>query len=273
VERLNVSWKREVVLVASVYGAYTLVRNQFGSAHLTDGARAAAYRNAVRVIDIERALRIFHEMAVQQWFIDTSAISFFNIYYGAAHSLVTVGVLIWLLATRPAHFRRWRAVLLFTTVLGLVGYSAFPLMPPRLLDAGGRYGSGSLASAEVAQYSFTDTLREGTAAWSFDSEPVDQISNQYAAMPSLHVAWATWAALVLIKFSRRRWVKGLAILHPVITVLAITATANHFFLDAIGGLAVLGLGYLGAIALGRIQARRRTPAELLAAQPCEVVGG
>jgi len=249
----RVSWRRELLLIASIYTAYTIVRNRFGSARISSGARTAAYRNAMRVIDIEQALRIFHELAVQQWFLGTAAISFFNVYYGAAHSLITVGVLIWLLKTRPARFRRFRSVLLVTTALGLVGYSTFPLMPPRLLDAGGAYGSGA---ATAVSYPFTDTLRTGVGLWSFDSGPVDELSNQYAAMPSLHIAWAAWCAVVLFACSRRRWVRWLAILHPIVTLLAIVSTANHYFLDAVAGLATLALGFLVVLGYDRFREQR-----------------
>ncbi|MFM2071484.1 MAG: hypothetical protein RLZZ623_1747 [Actinomycetota bacterium] len=249
------SWKREILLIGVVYGAYTLVRNQFGSARLTFGARSAAFRDALRVINIERDLRMFHELTVQRWFLDTPIIPFFNLYYGIAHFVVTIAVLVWLLVKRPTNFRRWRSALLITTVLGVVGYSAFPLMPPRLLNAGGPYGSGTVVATKAVDYPFTDTLSADPTAWSFDSGPVAQLSNQYAAMPSLHVAWSTWCALAIIACSKRRRLRWLAIAHPILTLLATVVTANHYFLDAIGGLTVLGLGYLGALGIERFSAR------------------
>ena len=68
--------------------------------------------------------------------------------------------------------------------------------------------------------------------------------NLYAAMPSLHVAWAAWCAVAVITATRSRW-RHLAWLYPWATVLVVLASANHFLLDAAGGLAVLGLGLLG----------------------------
>jgi hypothetical protein len=68
--------------------------------------------------------------------------------------------------------------------------------------------------------------------------------NLYAAMPSLHVAWATWCAVAVITATRSRW-RQLAWLYPWVTVLVVLASANHFLLDAADGLAVLGLGLLG----------------------------
>jgi hypothetical protein len=71
-----------------------------------------------------------------------------------------------------------------------------------------------------------------------------RLVNLYAAMASLHVAWATWSAVAVITATRSRW-RHLAWLYPAATVLVVLASANHFLLDAAGGLAVLGLGLLG----------------------------
>ena len=71
-----------------------------------------------------------------------------------------------------------------------------------------------------------------------------RLVNLYAAMPSLHVAWATWSAVAVITATRSRW-RHLAWLYPSATVLVVLASANHFLLDAADGLAVLGLGLLG----------------------------
>jgi membrane-associated phospholipid phosphatase len=73
---------------------------------------------------------------------------------------------------------------------------------------------------------------------------VNKISNQFAAMPSVHCAWALWCALALVPRLQRTWAKVLAGLYPVGTIIAIVLTGNHFLLDVVGGFAVLGLGYL-----------------------------
>jgi len=77
-----------------------------------------------------------------------------------------------------------------------------------------------------------------------DPHGPDRLVNLYAAMPSLHVAWATWCAVAVITATRSRW-RHLAWLYPSVTLLVVLASANHFLLDAAGGLAVLGLGLLG----------------------------
>jgi len=143
---------------------------------------------------------------------------------------------------------RWRNVLGFTTALGILGFSLFPLMPPRLLDvdpAVNRFGGGELRIERgLPPFGFTDTLAEVGGLWSFDSGAVAEVSNQYAAMPSLHIAWSLWCTLVMWPLTKRRWVRGLLVLYPMATLFCIVVTANHYFLDAAGGLVCLGLGYV-----------------------------
>src|SRR2546429_8738227 len=73
---------------------------------------------------------------------------------------------------------------------------------------------------------------------------MQKLSNQYAAMPSLHCAWAGWCTFVLWPAVRRPWAKALVVAYPFITVFAIVVTANHYFLDAVGGAVVLAIGYV-----------------------------
>jgi hypothetical protein len=96
----------------------------------------------------------------------------------------------------------------------------------------------------IPNLGFFDTLAKDPAFWSFNSGAVNKISNQFAAMPSVHCAWAGWCACALVPRLRHGWAKVLAVLYPVTTVTVIVVTANHYFLDAAGGFTVLGLGYL-----------------------------
>jgi len=101
-------------------------------------------------------------------------------------------------------------------------------------------GAGYLAYALM-----TDILVSHHLLGAADPHGPDRLVNLYAAMPSLHVAWATWCAVAAITTATRsRW-RHLAWLYPWVTVLVVLASANHFLLDAAGGLAVLGLGLLG----------------------------
>ncbi|GIT00413.1 MAG: hypothetical protein CM1200mP26_21250 [Acidimicrobiales bacterium] len=112
-------------------------------------------------------------------------------------------------------------------------------MPPRLLSNCGEFG-GCLATL----HPYVDTVTDVGGLWSFDSGTMQSVSNQYAAMPSLHFAWATWCALVLWPIVRNRAARALVAAYPVATLFAVIVTGNHFWLDAVGGLVVLGAGSL-----------------------------
>jgi len=235
--RPRLHWWRELLYVGVFYLLYSGTRNLFGSAG--GGSTTHALHNAERVIRIEQWLGIFREQEIQSWFVGWPwFLRLWNIYYGTLHFIVPVVVLVLLFRRWPAAYRLWRNTLAFTTGLALIGFSLFPLMPPRLLcDC--LYGGGA-----ATDRGFVDTVDRYGGLWSFDSGTVKSISNQYAAMPSLHVAWSLWCALALIPRLRHRWTKVLVGLYPVATVFAIVVTANHFLLDALGGVAVLALGYL-----------------------------
>jgi len=225
---------REVVLVLVFYGLYTLVRGQFGSAAMSPDH---ALRNAQTVIGIEQRIGVYNELALQQWFLQWPwLIRACNIFYGMFHFIVPIVVLVVLHRRAPSRYRRWRDSLAATTALALVGFSLFPLMPPRLLcDCA--LGSG-------ADSGFVDTLSRYGGLWSFGSHGVGAVSNQYAAMPSLHFAWALWCACAVYPLVRNRAGRTVVVAFPVVTLLVIVVTANHFWLDAVGGAAVLGAGHL-----------------------------
>ena len=240
-------WWKEAALVIVFYLVYSFARNRFGSHRVEIGEEPLhAFNNALRIIDWEKAIGIFHEQQIQAWFLDFSIfLQFWNTFYGTAHFVVTAGAFIWLYRARPRLFPLWRNVLGATTALAIIGFSLFPLMPPRLLDAGGLYGGARLEAEQgIEPFGFVDTLEVNGGPWSFDSGAMQKVSNQYAAMPSLHIAWSVWSALVMWQLTRRRWARALIAAYPLLTLFGIVVTANHFFLDAVGGLAILGVGYL-----------------------------
>jgi len=257
-------WWKEAALVAVFYLVYSFARNRFGSHRVEIGEEPLhAFNNALRIIDWEKAIGIFHEQQIQAWFLDFSIfLQFWNTFYGTAHFVVTAAAFIWLYRARPRLFPLWRNVLGATTALAIIGFSLFPLMPPRLLDAGDLYGGARLEAEQgIEPFGFVDTLEVNGGPWSFDSGAMQKVSNQYAAMPSLHVAWSVWSALVMWQLTRRRWARALIVSYPVLTLFGIVVTANHFFLDAVGGLAILGVGYLFGRGIYEWNERRhgRTP--------------
>ncbi|HEX4864076.1 MAG TPA: phosphatase PAP2 family protein [Acidimicrobiales bacterium] len=223
---LRSHWWREVLIVGAFYGLYTLVRDIRGDQPVSV---FRAFHNAERIIGFEKNLGIYQERQIQHWFLGNhSFIRFLDDYYGTAHFVAAIAVLLLLFFFFPVHYRLWRNTLALTNVIALLGFSFFPLMPPRLLPS---------------SYHFVDTLRVFGGLWSFSSGPVNELSNQYAAMPSLHTAWALWCAFALAEVIRPWWGKVLVFLHPLITVFCIVVTANHFFADEIAGVLVLGVAY------------------------------
>ncbi len=210
-------WWKEAILIAAFYALYSLVRNQFGSARLSEGEEPVhAFNNAMRVIDLEKALHIFHEATIQGWFLPYHHfIQFWNTFYGTAHFIVTIVAFVWLFRRRRDIFPTWRNALGFITGLAIIGFALFPLMPPRLLNDTGRYGGDRLAQEQGhGDFGFVDTLDVDGGPWNFDSGAGAKVSNQYAAMPSLHIAWSSWCALVMWRLAKRKWVRALLIIYP-----------------------------------------------------------
>ena len=278
-------WWKEALIVGVFYAVYSWTRNLFGSNKIAaDGVPEQAFTNAERIIRLELRLNLFHEQTIQAWFLPFRAfIQLWNAYYGTAHFVVTIGVFIVLYAKRADVFPQWRNSLAAMTALAIIGFAWFPLMPPRLLDepcpipaviaeaidARVSYGGACIESdlRPAGGFGFVDTLAEFGGPWSFDSDTMAAISNQYAAMPSLHIGWSSWCALAVWPLLRRRWMKGLVLLYPAATLFCIVVTANHYWIDGIGGLLVFAVGSLIGWGMHRWNQDRldRRHAELFAA--------
>ncbi|MFJ9868185.1 phosphatase PAP2 family protein [Streptomyces sp. NPDC101165] len=209
---------REFLLVAGLFLVYKLGRQ------LATGHTADAFHNAHRVWDLERTLHLPHETAVQSALLRGDGfVHLANTYYATVHFPATLAFLVWLYLRRPAHYVWARRVLAVVTSAALVLPFAFPLAPPRMLT-----GTGLVDTARIY----------GPSVYGPPSS--DHLSNQFAAMPSLHFGWALMVAIGLIAATRSPW-RRLWLLHPVITLLVIVGTANHYWLDAIVATAMLGI--------------------------------
>jgi hypothetical protein len=269
-------WWREVLYIVLVYVAYSAVRNQFGSGA---GARVdpdPAFHHAEAVIQVQSNIGLYFEDRLQQWYLDLpldGLIRLWNVYYGVLHFVVAAFALVWLFRKAPERYRVWRNTLAFTTLLALIGFASFSLMPPRLLDDPGIYGGcqvytpatldeleardAAAGRAPCDEFGYVDTIAEYGGWASFGSEEMAAVSNQYAAMPSMHIGWSTWCALVLAPLMRRRWLRWLVISYPLLTLFCIMVTGNHYWIDGLGGLACLAVGYVIARAATTVWEDRR----------------
>jgi len=202
---------------------------------IAEGDVGVALHHARQVVDVERALGVFNEGRVQALALhNVGVIRFLNSYYLYAHFTVTIAFLVWLYVRYPMGYLSVRRVLVVVTALGLVGHALYPLAPPRMLHG----------------FGFVDTARVfGPASYGAHGA-YGGLANQFAAMPSLHFAWAVVVAWGVITFSRSHW-RYLVIAHPVVTLGAIVLTANHYWTDAFIGLLLVPIG----IAADRVMPR------------------
>jgi hypothetical protein len=280
--RRRLRWWRELVYIGGLYALYSFVRNTFGSNGSAHGinvsplAVAHAYGHAKDVIWFERSVGLFVEPHLQRWYLSLphhGFIRFWNIYYGTFHFIVPIIALVWLFRHDPVHYAKWRNTAAITTALALIGFAGYSLMPPRLLDSTMVYGAcNARYGLTCHHYGIVDTLVRYGGLWNFDSGTVANVSNQYAAMPSLHIGWSTWCALVLLPRVRHTWSKVLVALYPVATLFCILVTGNHYWVDAVAGLLFLAVGYLLGSTLAKATSRwsDRRDARKLAAQPASV---
>lgn len=218
----------ELLLLRVTYAAYSQVRLAAAGGGGNSAGRAEAEENGMQVYDVERVLHLDIERWVNHTVVGIGWLrDFFDHYYTSFHFAVPLAVLAVLYRRRPGDYRWARSALGFATLLALVGFWLYPLAPPRLMPTLG----------------FIDTVH-GTQDFSQpDYGTLTALTNQYAAMPSLHFGWSLWCGLVIAVLARRWWMKALGLLHPLFTLAAIVATANHWVLDAAGGAVVVAVGF------------------------------
>ena len=263
--RPRFAWVREVAVILGFYYVYQAVRS------LADqgSGKTRAHANARHLVEFERWLHIFHEQSIQNAFLGLYwFIRGLNIYYGTLHFVVTIGLLVWLWARRYPAYRKMRNLLGVATGLALIGYFAFPLAPPRLYTCNNDVPVLGPQGPTIGRC-FVDTLDQYGGLWSYTSPAAKAVANQYAAMPSLHFGWALWCAVVMWVYIGSRRAKVLAVIYPLLTLFAIVVTANHYFLDAVGGAVVLGGAYL----LLEFRDRRRLAKQAAVAEAPVAAGG
>lgn len=212
----------ELLLIRVVYSAYAHVRLA------ATASRATAERHGRQIHSIEQWLHIDIEHWANHAVVNVGRLrGFFDHYYTTFHFIVPLTILGVLYVRRPADYRWARSTIGFATLFALLGFWLYPLAPPRLMPGLG----------------FIDTVHGVQDFAKPDYGSLTAMTNQYAAMPSLHFGWSLWCGVVVVMLAPKTWMKVLGLLHPLFTVSAIVATANHWVLDAVGGAAVVVLGF------------------------------
>ncbi len=233
---------RQLVIWFGFLLAYQVVRG------LADRNPAKAFSNGYHILELEQ--RFTHrivELTAQNiadssgWLLTAAAWTYWN----SEFTVMGIAIL-WVYLRRHEHFRRFRNTVLLANVIGLVGYVVAPTAPPRMFPS----------------FGFTDTL-DSVGGLNHGSGLVQLAANPYAAMPSLHAADALIVGVVLVAACRHWWSKAIWALWPVWVWFCVMATANHFLLDVLAGIAVALLSMALVTAAPRLLARRRVIANLL----------
>jgi hypothetical protein len=219
--RRPVLWQ-ELALIGIGYYLYREARN------LVPDQPGIAYRHAQSVEWLQAHLHFDFELSVNRFVSSVSWLAqVMNYYYSTLHFIVTVGVLTWLFVARKRVYRGMRTALFALTLVALVGFFFYPLAPPRLMPG----------------YGYIDTLAEYHTWGSLADPNIAEHTNQFAAMPSLHIGWALWCAIAVFYCTRKWWARTLAVMYPMATLIVIIGTANHYVIDAVAGAAVVGIGF------------------------------
>ncbi|MDQ3656830.1 MAG: phosphatase PAP2 family protein [Chloroflexota bacterium] len=211
---------REVGIVALAAYIYFFVRG------LIHAREPEAIDNARWLISTEKSLGLFQELQVQGWILDHHwAVTLANWVYIYGHWPVVALTLGWLFVKHREMFPVFRSAMLLSGAMGIVFFILFPMAPPRFL--------GDLG--------FIDTVTMHSEAYRVLQPP--SLTNQFAAMPSLHVGWNLLMGIAIVSFVSNRFWKVFGVLMPITMYAATILTANHYFLDGVVGsaLALTGL--------------------------------
>jgi hypothetical protein len=227
--RTRTRWWVEALVIVWLCWVYDAITN------LAPLQLHLAIAHAQGVLHLEQSLRLDPELALDRWLAGHHTLGLLlSLYYDNAHFVVTLGLLGWVWWKRADLYRPLRNSLVVVNLLGFAVFWLYPLAPPRMLKG------------------YTDVVASTHAFGGWHTGVLASQANQLAAMPSLHIAWAVWCTLALWRISRRRWVRGLAVLYPCMTAVAVLATGNHFLLDIVGGLLAIAM----AVAIVWLAARR-----------------
>jgi hypothetical protein len=214
---------RQLLLFAAAYGLYQVVRG------LVNGDDVAlASWNATKVINLERTLHLFIEPTVQAWTVNVHwLIVVADVSYLYSQYLITFTVLLWIYVRRNDSFYFVRNMFMASMVIALIGYTIYPTAPPRLMPEWG-------FTDPVALFTHI-TAERGTSA---------ALLNLYAAVPSMHVAFACMVGIPMARFVKHRWATALWLCYPLYITFVVVCTGNHYLTDCVLGATTAALSAL-----------------------------
>jgi hypothetical protein len=220
--RPAVAFAREAALVGFAVLVY------FGVRGLTEGRVEKAFANAHELLRIEEALGVAWELRIQTTIVGhdvLTALANWVYVYGHWPVIATCGVLLYV--HRRDRYRLLRNAMIISGLIGFVFFAAVPVAPPRLV------------MPEIV-----DTVTEYSSGYRALQPPA--LTNQYAALPSLHFGWNLILGIVLFQATTRIAVRTFAVVMPVAMAFAVVATANHYVLDVALGAVVVLVGLTAA---------------------------
>jgi hypothetical protein len=244
-ERLPASLSLRLLLEAAVlvvaYLAYQLVR------HAVAPRPTEAFEHALALIHIEQRLGIFFEPSLQRFIIDHHAlVTLFNWIYVWGFLPVICTAAVYLFVRHRGFYSRYRNAFLLSGAAGLLVFAFLPVAPPRMFP----------------EFGFVDTVHVHSTF--YRSVQASELVNEFAAVPSFHFGWMLLVGMAVVQTSSRLAGKAVGVLLPVVMLLAIIFTANHYVLDAVAGaalvLAALGVVLAAERAYAALLERRLVPA-------------
>jgi membrane-associated phospholipid phosphatase len=228
----------ELAIVVWLFWLYDVINDLAPLRH------ALALRNAVAVLHFERSLGLDPELSINRWLASHTTLALIASYdYFFSHAIVTFAVLVLLWWRLPRRYIRLRTVLVIINLIAFAVFWRYPLAPPRSFPALG----------------YIDVIARSNALVSWHSGVLVHDADQFAAMPSLHIAWAMWSAIGVWYLTRRVLIRVLAVAYPMLTAFVVLGTGNHYLVDVVAGAATVALAFAVQLAFTRLAAllRRR----------------
>lgn len=223
---------RQMGILVAVDIAYETVRG------LADGERAVALAHGQQIIELERSTGTLFEPALQAFFLPAHwLIDFANQVYLNSQFSITLAFLVWLYLFRNESYYFVRNMFVVAMGLALVGYTLYPTAPPRMLT----------------EYGFVDTITDFSNV-NHDSALAKIFINPYAAVPSMHCAFALMVGMTGARLARWRPVKVFWACWPLLVAWVVIVTGNHYWIDAVLG---WGVAMAAALVASQLLARAR----------------